>query len=238
MSRSPDDVVPPERPSGNGSASLGRGLFVLLLVASLALAAYVLIRHVRGIPGRLGRTLTEKAVGKKEQQIDLTALVTQVRELNRLETASMRVVHLSKINQSYGMVPNSISGDSITFMAVGDVIAGVNLSSLDRGDISRGGGGEIVLRLPPAEVLVTRVDNQQSRVVERQTGMLRRPDVHLESRARARAEQGIRSEALKKGILRLADESAEKKLADFLHTLGFERVRFERESRARTTTRG
>jgi hypothetical protein len=63
-------------------------------------------------------------------------------------------------------------------------------------------------------------------VLNRKTGMLRRADVDLETRARQHAEENIRAEALKKGILPLASANAEKKLADFLRAAGFVRVRF------------
>lgn len=162
----------------------------------------------------------------QEKVIDLSLLVTQVRELNRLETASMRVMHVGQIKQSYKMVPNQLAGDEITFLATGDVIAGMDLSQLQPKDVSRSPDGTITLRLPPSQILVTRVDNKESRVISRKTGVLRRADVDLETRARQHAEANIRSEALKKGILPLASQNAEKKMAEFLRILGAEKVRF------------
>src|SRR5438105_15256057 len=82
-----------------------------------------------------------------EEQIDLTALVTRVRAINRLETASMRVVHVSTITQTYEMVPNALGGDQLTFLATGDVIAGIDLSQLKQEDIHRDLDGTIVVRL-------------------------------------------------------------------------------------------
>ena len=40
---------------------------------------------------------------------------------------------------------------------------------------------------------------------------------------------------MRKGILLMASQNAEKKLADFLHTLGIQNVRFERSAFARPT---
>jgi hypothetical protein len=51
--------------------------------------------------------------------------------------------------------------------------------------------------------------------------------MNLESRARQYAEQGIRNEAVSKGILPLASQNAEVKVAELLHTFGFQRVRCE-----------
>ena len=172
------------------------------------------------------RAVVETVLTPQERVIDISALVTQVRELHRLETASMRVMHVGTVTQSYKLVPNSIAGDEITFLATGDVIAGIDLSHLKPNDVWREPDGGISMRLPPAQVLVTRVDNKESRVLNRKTGMLRRADVDLETRARQHAEEYIRAEALKKGILPMASGNAERKMAEFLRTLGFERVRF------------
>jgi hypothetical protein len=175
------------------------------------------------------KTLVEQVASvttPQEKTIDVASLVTQVRELNRLETATMHVMHVGRVTQSYKLVPDALAGDEITFLAEGDVIAGFDLARLQQQDVWRSPDGTINLRLPPAEVLVTRVDNAKSRVLNRDTGMLRRRDVDLETRARQHAETNIRNEALQKGILTMATQSGEKKLAGFLHTLGFEKVRF------------
>lgn len=193
------------------------GFAILLAVAGTS--AYVIWRMAK-------RTVVETVFQPQEKVVDIATLVTQVRELNRLETASMRVMHVGTITQSYKMVPNSLAADELTFLATGDVIAGIDLSQLRQEDVWRSPDGTINLRLPPAQVLVTRVDNQQSRVLTRKTGMLRRADVDLETRARQRAEENIRAEALKRGVLKIAGESAEKKMAELLHTFGAEKVRF------------
>ena len=170
-----------------------------------------------------------------EKTLDLGAIVTQVRELSRLETASMKVMHVSTITQSYKMVPDALATDELTFLAAGEVVAGVDLSLLKDNDIRRETDGTIVLRLPPSQVLMTRVDNKESRVITRKTGFLRRADVNLESKIRLAAEESIKKEALRKGILLMASQNAEKKLADFLHALGFQKVRFDSSSFARPT---
>ena len=172
------------------------------------------------------RSFVEQVLTPQEKTLDIASLVTQVRELNRLETASMRVMHVGKVSQSYKMVPNAIAGDEITFLATGDVIAGLDLSKLRPEDVWRSPDGAVNLRLPAAEILVTSVDNNASRVLNRETGVLRRADVDLETRARQHAEENIRTEALKKGILTLASNNGQAKLAEFLRVLGFEKVRF------------
>ncbi|HVR39155.1 MAG TPA: DUF4230 domain-containing protein [Thermoanaerobaculia bacterium] len=177
------------------------------------------------------RTFETNLTIPKEEVIDVGAVVSQVRSLNRLETASMRVIHVSTLKQSYTLVPNAMAGDEITLMAAGDVVAGVDLSQLAKDDVWREGEGTIVMRLPSAQIFMTRVDNRETKVVSRKTGVLRRADPGLESRARQLAEQGIRSEALKRGIITLAKQNAELRLAELLQKTGVRKVRFEERGR-------
>src|SRR5262249_7459570 len=163
----------------------------------------------------------------QETEIPIAAVVTRVRDLSRLETAAMHVVHISTVSQTYQLVPDAIAGDQLTFFAGAEVIAGVDLAQVRESDVRRDPDGAIVLRLPPPQVLVTRLDNRESRVISRKTGLLRRADINLETRARQYAEGGIRSEAIRRGILPMAAQNAEAKLAAFLHTLGFAKVRFD-----------
>jgi hypothetical protein len=198
-----------------------RTLTILFVVTVVIVTAFLFLRE---IPRRIEEAITTP----KEEQIDLGAVVTRVRDLNRLETAAMRVVHISTITQSYKLVPNMMAGDELTLYAAGDVIAGVNLSRITQNDVRREADGSIVMRLPPPEILMSRLDNRETRVVTRKTGMFRKADANLESRARKNAEIGIRQEAMKKGILPLAANNAEAKLAGFVQTLGVKNIRFER----------
>ncbi|MCU1230834.1 MAG: hypothetical protein JWO97_3718, partial [Acidobacteria bacterium] len=171
---------------------LRRKLTIVFVVIAVIVTAILLFRE---IPRRIEETLTTP----KEQEIDLGAVVTRVRDLNRLETAAMRVTHVSTITQSYKLVPNAMAGDELTLFATGDVIAGVDLSRLTQNDIRREPDGSIVMRLPSPEILISRLDNRETRVITRRTGMFRRADDNLESRARQHADIGIRQEAMKKG---------------------------------------
>jgi hypothetical protein len=198
----------------------------LLVLISIILIGGAGVYTVWRLTRNAYESVITRAITRKEDTIDLSTLVTQVRDLNRLETASMHVMHISTTTQTYEMVPDAIAGDQMTFLAVGDVIAGVDLSLLGSNDVWRQPDGTLVMRVPPAQVLVTRVDNRQSRVLTRKTGLLRRSDVNLESRVRQHAEQEIRNEALRKGVLKMASENAQSKLAQFLHTLGFQKVTF------------
>jgi hypothetical protein len=221
----PSPAVPPP-PAGRT-----RGCWILagmlLVLGMLAIYfAYRIAQRVIDAPSNLLAAATEK----EEEQLDLSAVVTEVRALARLETARMRVVHMSTIRQSYKLIPDAIAGDQLTLIAEGEVIAGIDLAEITADDVWREDDA-LVIRLPPPRILVSRIDNRKTRVLNRDTGVLRRGDIHLESRAREAAERGIRNEALRGGVLEVAGKNAEERLAKFLHTLGAETVRFADSSR-------
>jgi hypothetical protein len=198
---------------------LGRWLAV---IAAVLLAVIIFVYGAK----RLRREVIESATHPTETTVDLGAVLMRVRELNRLETASMRIMTVSRITQSYKFVPDSISGDTISFLAVGDVVAGVDLSTLREGDIQRGDGDSVTIRLPAAQILVSRIDNRESHVLNRTTGFLRRSDPDMEGRLRSHAESAIRNVAMQRGILPMAATNAEERLAALLKSLGFKSVRF------------
>ncbi len=200
-----------------------RQIYVLLAALALMLLGVIAVAWV--VMHRVEQ-LAITTVTRKEEMADLGTLVTRVRELNRLETATMHVVSVSTIRQSYDLIPNGLAGDELTLYAAGAVIAGVDLSLLKPDDVHREPDGMIVVRLPPPQLLVSRIDNRASHVIDRRTGVFRRADIGMEGRARQYAEQNIRNEAVRKGILPLAQQNAEARVAELLHTLGAVKVRF------------
>jgi MFS superfamily sulfate permease-like transporter len=195
------------------------GLVILGIIAAVTIAARFVVHRVE--------QLASRAVTRKEEMADIGTIVTRVRDLNRLETATMRVASVSTIKQSYDLIPNALAGDELTLYSAGDVIAGVDLLQLKKDDVHREPDGTIVVRLPPPQLLVSRLDNRASHVIQRRTGVFRRADIGMEGRARQYAEQNIRNEAVNRGILPLAQQNAEARIAEFLHTLGAAKVRFD-----------
>jgi len=214
-----DAAPPPKKPS--------RWLPLIVLFAGALIAVILcIVLAARFIAHRIEQAAL-RAVTRKEETIDVGSLVTRIRDLNRLETADMRVVSVSTIRQTYDLIPNALAGDELTLYAAGDVIAGVDLSLLKTEDVYREPNGTIVVHLPPPQVLISRIDNRATHVIDRRTGVFRRADVGMEGRARQYAEQNIRNEALRKGILPLAQKNAEERIAGLLHTLGAPKVRFD-----------
>lgn len=214
-----DAAPPPRKPTRwLPLIALFAGAFIVVILCIVLAARFIAHRIEQ---------LAVRAVTRKEETIDVGSLVTRIRDLNRLETADMRVVSVSTIRQTYDLIPNALAGDELTLYSAGDVIAGVDLSLLKTEDVYREPDGTIVVHLPPPQVLVSRIDNRATHVIDRRTGVFRRADVGMEGRARQYAEQNIRNEALRKGILPLAQKNAEARIAGLLHTLGAPKVRFD-----------
>ena len=225
-----DDAQSVKDPAGKMPALPGkpprRIPALAILLGALAIVLVFIAAAAWFIAHRIEQ-MAVRAVTRNEESVDLGSLVTRIRDLNRLETASMRVVSVSTIRQTYDLLPNALAGDELTLYAAGDVIAGVDLALLKSEDVYREEDGTVVVHLPPPQVLVSRIDNRATHVIDRRTGVFRRADVGMEGRARQFAEQNIRNEALRKGILPLAQKNAETHIAGLLHTLGAAKVRFD-----------
>src|SRR5258708_10896966 len=171
---------------------------------------------------------TAAAVTKpREEILDLSLAVNQLQGPNRLEAAAMRVPHVSTISQTYALIPNALAGDELTLYSVGEVIAGVDLAQLQPDDVRREPNGTIVIHLPAASILVSRLDNRQTHIVSRRTGIFRRADQQLEARSRQYAEISIRNEAVHRGILTIAQQNAQQRIAGLARSMGAKAVVFE-----------
>jgi hypothetical protein len=225
-----DDAQAPEERAGKMPALPGKPPrkipALALLLGALAIVLVFIAAAAWFIAHRIEQ-MAVRATTRKEEALDLGSLVTRIRDLNRLETAAMRVVSVSTVRQTYDLIPNALAGDELTLYSAGDVIAGVDLALLKPEDVYREPDGTVVVHLPPPQVLVSRIDNRATHVIDRRTGVFRRADVGMEGRARQYAEQNIRNEALRKGILPLAQKNAEARVAGLLHTLGAAKVRFD-----------
>jgi hypothetical protein len=115
------------------------------------------------------------------------------------------------------------------FVAHGQVIAGVDLSRLAPEDMQVR-EGVLYVRLPEPEIFVTALDNEKSYVFDRDTGLLSRGDINLETSARRVAEQELAKSALGDGILVLAQQNARSFLSLLLRDLGYPEVIFTEET--------
>lgn len=156
---------------------------------------------------------------------DPVTIIREVQSLARLETIQYTVekVITAEINQG---VFGPLFGDRLLFVARGYVIAGVDLSEINTEDM-RLENGVLYVALPDAEVFVAALNNDDSFVYDRTTGILRKSDQDLETNARQVAEGEIMKAALEDGILAQAQQNAEVYLERLFNTLGYQRVVFD-----------
>ena len=113
----------------------------------------------------------------------------------------------------------------VLMVAHGVVKAGLDLSQLQPADLTIL-DKRVLIRLPPAQITDAYLDEKQTRVVERTTGLLRAFDKDLEQTARQNAVDDIRRAARTGGILKDADERARAQVTNLFKQLGFEKVEF------------
>lgn len=145
-----------------------------------------------------------------------------VQDLARLETVSFhmeRVVDLRETqSRAWGLIE---AEDAILLVAVGDVVAGVDLSALRPEDLSVSGDrARATVTLPHATVFSARLDNARTYVHSRTTDTLARRQEQLESRARQEAERSIAAAAEEAGILARAEQNAARTVTSLLRGMG------------------
>jgi hypothetical protein len=153
-------------------------------------------------------------------------VVVAIRDLARLESTTFhmeRVVDLSdEQTHLFGLVAAS---DAILLVAVGDVVAGVDLEKLGESDVSADWTSRSAkVTLPAPEVFATRLDHDKTRVYRRKTDVLASRHEDLEERARREAVKGMEKAAIDAGILDRARAGTERAIRALLTALGFQKV--------------
>ena len=142
------------------------------------------------------------------------SLVQQVQTLSQLVTVKYvmeKVVVLEDVRW-YGE-------NRVLIIAHGVVKAGVDLGKL-RPEEVRITGTNVTLSLPAPEITDVYLDDKQTQVIERVTGLLRQFDKDLEQSARRQAVDDLRRAARYSGILADAESRAREQLRKHLETFG------------------
>lgn len=149
-----------------------------------------------------------------------TAIVKQIRSLNRWETTSYSIEKIIDKGTSGNVFERLLFGNRVLLIAHGEVIGGFDLSTLDDNSVKIN-GKEITVLLPAPVILTTSLDESETRVYDRQKGLLVAPDNNLESDARVEAVNAIRKGACNEGILLSASDNARKQIISMLSSFGF-----------------
>jgi hypothetical protein len=216
-------MEPNERRFPWGALLVGMVMGFLLFLAAGSVARAVNPFGSAGLLSRLAAYVTGRSTS-----IDVSspAVVEKIRQLSRLETVVYSLDKIVSGSRENAYIPDFLVGDKLLLVAHGEVIAGVDLSQLQPGDVSVR-GDRATVRLPAAQVLTTRIDNGRTRIYSRATGLLVPADPNLESEVRLAAEQQVTQAALTDGVLEKARQNARASVSALLYGLGFHEVNVE-----------
>jgi hypothetical protein len=217
----------PDAPkAARSSASVAIALVIGLALGALLLGlfGFVVLSRNSG-PALLNRVWS--AVTGRTLSIDVSqpTVVDRIQRLQRLETVVYTMDKIVSGAKENPIFPDFLAGDRLLLLVHGEVVAGIDFSSLKPGDV-RVEGKQVLLHVPAAQVFSTRLDSGKTRVYSRQTGLLVPTDPNLESQVRQEAERQLTEAALADGVLRTAQQNANQTITSLLQGLGFEEIDF------------
>jgi Protein of unknown function (DUF4230) len=184
----------------------------LVLVFCLAVAAL-------GLGLWLGAlALRSVGFGNRLKFYNTATVLQQVQTLSQLVTVKYVIEKVEVLEDVKWFGENRV-----LLVAHGIVKAGVDFQQMKPEDIHIS-GKKISIRLPPPQITDAYLDDKQTRVVERTTGLLRLFDKDMEQTARQNAVDDIRRAARTSGILKDAEERAQVQVKNLFREMGFEEV--------------
>jgi Protein of unknown function (DUF4230) len=198
---------------------------LILGILSGAVLAVVLVGAAVWLATGLGLFHLISALhgGRTQINVDQPTVVHQIQQLQRLETVSYSMDKIISGEHANPYLPKFLAGDRLLLVVHGEVVGGINLATLEPGDV-RVQGNKVSIHLPTAEVFSTRLDNAKTKVYSRDTGLFSSPDPDLESQVRAEAERQLQQSALQDGILKTAADNARSTITGMLQGFGFHEV--------------
>ncbi len=201
---------------------VGCSAFLAGFVVSL-LAFFLVVRLSQSWPDSF---LTSWLRRTTRTDMSQPTVVDKIQKLQRLETVVYTMDKIVTGEKQSSILPDFLAADRLLLLVHGEVIAGIDFQTLNASDVQIT-GKRVHVRLPHAEVLVTRLDSGKTRVYSRQTGLLVPTDPNLESQVRVEAEQELRRSALADGILQKAQENAHSTVTSLMQSVGFEEIQVE-----------
>ncbi len=178
----------------------GNSFFSLLILVVLGVGVYFIVQTIRdtakqaAAPFQQVNQASESLQTQVAQMMNPTPTIIpdpvtyiyEIRALARLETIQYSVEKVITAEQNQGTF-DFLFGDRMLFVAHGTVIAGIDMEKLQPGDMALV-GDVLHVRLPATEIFVATIDNDKSYVYTRETGILTKQAIDLETLARQSAE--------------------------------------------------
>ncbi|HVJ89309.1 MAG TPA: DUF4230 domain-containing protein, partial [Labilithrix sp.] len=141
-------------------------------------------------------------------------IVRELRELARLETSSLHVEKVIELVDHQKRLRGVIEADdALLYVAVGEVVLGVDLSKLGESDVRSDKTTNVAyVDLPPPEILTVRFDEARSHVYSRRTDVLAKRNEGLEGAARREALAAFEAAGKDARAVSVAKAQAERQL--------------------------
>jgi len=193
---------------------------LVVIVAGVGVAGVLVGRGIGTVDGWASRIF-----GEGEVTTVGPVTISAIRELAQLTTYELVEYTVVEKADDRGWL-NWATGDSVSMFVVARIGAGIDLGSITADDIDADPEtGVAVIRIPAAEIAYVDVDEEQTTVYDRDTGIFTSGNPNLEQSARLAAEEVLVAAALERGLLDSAEEEASIVLRAFVESLGYTDVR-------------
>lgn len=220
-------------PMGSGGCTQTL-LYTLLVGVTIALVALLVGRQfidnlTKGITQGVPEQVRQVIASPTPTVRDRGGTILRIQALNRLETQRFSVERVVEAGSQAGDWRDVLLGERLLLIASGDVVAGVDLSRLRASDINiSADGNNITIKLPPSEIFSASLNNDRTRVYDRDTRLgtrlLGSQDPTLETQARQAAESEILKAACEGDVMKRSADEAQQSMERFLKLLDFESV--------------
>lgn len=208
---------------GSGSGCAQATLYLVLgALATLLIVMFFVRDAVSSISNPLGNVLPDlgalMASPTPTIGVNTAAVVQRVQQLRKLETTSYTVEKVIEAGIQGNTFENILFGDRLLLIAHGTVVAGIDLSKLNEEDVVLAPDERtLTIRLPPVEIFSVNLDNNKTRVYDRQQGLLAPTNKDLETQARQSAEQQILEAACEGEIMYQAHRDSQEIMRQLLN---------------------
>jgi hypothetical protein len=166
----------------------------------------------------------------EQKVIDRTpaALLVALEDLAEYHAATGTFQVLVDLEHDTPYVPSLISGERVTFLAVGSVDAVVDFSSFDANRVNVSADRKSVeITLPAPKLAEAQLDNTESRIVDRDRGLVQRLSAVFQDNPTSEqelyrvAETKLAAAATESDLTKRAEENTREMLTGLARSLGF-----------------
>lgn len=213
----------------------GSTLFSLLILIVLGVGVYYIVKTVQDTADKTLNPIQQANSSLQTQVSDLihptptiipdpVTYINEIQSLARLETIQYSVQQVVEVDDKQGTFA-FLYGTKMLIQVKGKVIAGIDMQKLQPGDLQLQ-ANVLYVKLPPAEIFITALDESKTQIWNIQSGIFTRPDPNLVIDGLQGAQDKITQAALDDGILDQAQKNADAYLTKFFAALGYQNTIF------------